>query len=66
MRHFMINYNHVLDRWIWNKFYMDCDSFVLSIETQNKRNDWENVDDLFDFSILNENHELFSNRKKKL
>ena len=32
--------------------YMDCDSFVLSIETQNIINDLKNLEDLFDFSNL--------------
>ena len=45
---------------------MDCDSFVLSIETQHIINDLKNLEDLFDFSNLNENHELFSNKNKKL
>ena len=44
--------------------YMDCDSFVLSIETQNIINDLKNLEDLFDFSNLNKNHELISNKKK--
>ena len=44
--------------------YMDCDSFVLSIETQNIINNLKNLEDLFDFSNLNKNHELFSNKKK--
>ena len=43
--------------------YMDCDSFVLSVETQNIINDWKNLEDLFDFCNLNENHELFSRKK---
>ena len=46
--------------------YMDCDSFVLSIETQNIINDLKNLEDLFDFSNLNKNHELFSNKNKKV
>ena len=41
---------------------MDCESFVLSIETQNKINDLKNLEELFNFSKLNENHELFSNK----
>ena len=45
--------------------YMDCDSFVLSIETENKINDLKNLEDLFDFSNLDKNHELFSNKNKK-
>ena len=45
---------------------MDSDSFVLSIETQNINNDLKNLEDLFDFGNLNENHELFSNKNKKV
>ena len=45
--------------------YMDCDSFVLSIETENIINDLKNLENLFDFSNLNKNHELFSNKNKK-
>ena len=45
---------------------MDCDSFVLSIETENIINDLKNLEDLFDFSNLNKNDELFSNRNKKV
>ena len=44
---------------------MICDSFVLSIETQNINNDLKNLEDSFDFSNLNENIELFSNKKNK-
>ena len=32
--------------------YMECDSFVLSIETQNIINNLKNLEDLFDFSKL--------------
>ena len=46
--------------------YMDCDSFVLSIETHNINNDLKNLEDLFDFSNLDKNHELFSNKNKKV
>ena len=46
--------------------YMDCDSFVMSIETQNIINNLKNLDDLFDFSNLDKNHELFSNKNKKV
>ena len=45
---------------------MDCDSFVVSIKTQNIINDLKNLEDLFDFSNLNKNHELFSNKNKKV
>ena len=46
--------------------YMDCDSFVLSIETENIINDLKNLEDLFDFSNLDKNHDLFSNKNKKV
>ena len=46
--------------------YMDCDSFVLSIETENIINDLKNLQDLFDFSNLDKNQELFSNKSKKV
>ena len=46
--------------------YMDCDSFVLSIETENIINDLKNLEKLFDFSNLDKNHELFSNKNKKV
>ena len=45
---------------------MDCDSFVLSIETENIINDLKNLEDLFDFGNLDKNHELFSNKNKKV
>ena len=45
--------------------YMDCDYFVLSIKTQNKNDDLKNLENLFDFSNLDKNHELFSNKNKK-
>ena len=45
---------------------MDCDSFLLSNETQNNFNDLRNVENFFDFSVLNKDHELFSNKSKKV
>ena len=46
--------------------YMYSDSFVLSFETRNRIIDLKKFEDLFDFSSLNENHELFSNKNKKV
>ena len=43
---------------------MDCDNYVLSIKTQNIIDDLKKLEDLFDFSILDKNHELFSNKNK--
>ena len=45
---------------------MDCDSFVLSNKTQNNIIDLKNFEDLFDFSILNKNHQLFTKKNKKV
>ena len=46
--------------------YMHCDSFVLSIETQNTINDLKNRDYLIDFSNLIVKYEMFSNKNKKV
>ncbi len=46
--------------------YMDTDSFVLSVNTKDFIKDLKNLEDLFDFSNLNENHEIFGNKKKKV
>ena len=46
--------------------YKDTDSFVLSVKRKDIIKDLKNLEDLFDFSNLNENFELFSNKKKKV
>ena len=46
--------------------YMDTDSFVLSVNTKDIIKDLKNFEDIFDFSNVDENHELFSNKNKKL
>ena len=46
--------------------YMDTDSFVLSVNSKHIIKDLKNLEDLFDFSNLNENHEIFSNKNKKI
>ena len=38
---------------------------ILSMQTQNIINDFKNLEDIFDFSILDENHELFSEKKTR-
>ena len=45
--------------------YMDTDSFVLSVNTKDIIKDSKKLD-IFDFSNLDENHELFSNKNKKV
>ena len=46
--------------------YMDCDSFVLSIKSENIIKDLKNLEDIFDFSNIDENHELYSEKNKKV
>ena len=46
--------------------YMDTDSFVLSVNTEDIVKDLRNMEDIFDYSNLNKNHELFSNKNKKV
>ena len=46
--------------------YMDTDSFVLSVNTKDIIKDLKNLEDLVDFSNLDKNHELFSNKNKKV
>ena len=46
--------------------YMDCDSFILSIESENIIKDLRNLEDIFDFSNIDENHELYSERNEKV
>ena len=43
--------------------YLDTDSFVLCVSTKDIINDLKNLEDLFNFSNLDENHEIFSNEK---
>ena len=45
--------------------YMDTDSFVSSVNTEDVIEDFKNLEDLFDFSSLSENRELFSYKNKK-
>ena len=46
--------------------YMDTDSFILSVNTKDIMKDLKNLEDIFHFSNLDENHELFSNKNKKV
>ena len=45
--------------------YMDTDSFVFSVITKDIIKKSKNLEDIFDFSNLDENHELFSIKKEK-
>ena len=44
--------------------YIDTDAFALSVNTKNIIEDLKNLEDIFDFSNLDENQELFRNEKK--
>ena len=45
---------------------MDTDSLKLSVNTKNVIEDLKNLEDLFDFSNLNKNQEIFSNKNEKV
>ena len=45
---------------------MDTDLFVLSMDTNIINKYLKNFEDIFDFSILNKDHDLFSNRNRKV
>ena len=46
--------------------YMDTDSFILSVNTKDIIKDLKKLEDIFDFSNLDENHEPISNKNKKV
>ena len=46
--------------------YMDIDSFILSVDRNDTIKDLKNLQYIFDFSNIDENHELFSNKNEKV
>ena len=46
--------------------YIDTEGKILSMKTENIIEVLKNLEDIFDFSNLDENHELFSNKNKKV
>ena len=46
--------------------YMGCDSFILSIKSEIIIKDLKNLEDIFNFSNIDENHELYSEKNKKV
>ena len=46
--------------------YIDTDGMILSMKTKDNTKDSKNLEDIFDFSNLDENHELYSNKNKKV
>ena len=50
----------------FQKHYIDTDAFVLSMNTKDSIKDFRKIEDKFDFRNLDKNHELFSNKNKKV
>ena len=46
--------------------YIDTDAFVLSVKTNDFIRDLKNLEDIFNFSNLDQNHVIFSNINKQL
>ena len=46
--------------------YIDTNGMILSMKTKDIIKDLKNLEDIFDFSNLDEDHEIFSNRNKKV
>ena len=46
--------------------YIDTDGMILSMKTKDIIKDLKNLENIFDFSNLDENHELFSDKNKKV
>ena len=46
--------------------YIYTDGRILSMKTQNNKKGFKNLEEIFDFSNLDENHELFSIKNKTI
>ena len=46
--------------------YIDTDGMILSMRTENIIKDLRNLENIFDFSNLDENHEFYSNKNIKV
>ena len=44
--------------------YIDTDGTILSMKTQNIIKDLKNLEDIFEFSNLGKNHEIYGNQKR--
>ena len=62
----MIKYNLCFGQDKLQLHYIDTDCFVLSIDSVNIINHLKNLEDIFDFSNLDKDHELYSNMKTKV
>ena len=63
-------YYHTLEPYFQNEnlqlHYVDTHGMILSMNTKDIIKDLKNSEDIFDFSNLLENHELFSDKSKKV
>ena len=66
MKHIIIYYNHISDKKIFNYTILIRTQALLNLKTKDIIEDIKKLEDLFDFSNLDENHELFSNKNKKV
>ena len=62
MKHVRIHYNNIMDLQL---LYVDTNGMILSMKAQSIIKVSENLEDLFNFSNLDENHELFSKKNRK-
>ena len=46
--------------------YIDTDGMILNLRTENIIKDLKNLEDIFDFYNLDKNHELYSDKEKKV
>ena len=46
--------------------YVDTDAFALCVNTKDNIMDLKNLEDIFEFSNLDENHEVFSIKNKRV
>ena len=46
--------------------FIDTDAFVLTVNTKNIGKDIKNLENIFEFSNLDENHEFFSNKNERV
>ena len=68
--HMYATYHDKLQPYFGEKnLYLHCtdtDSFILSVNTKDIIKDLKNLKDIIDFSNLDKNHELFSNKNEKV
>ena len=66
--HMYETYYHILQPYFGQEnlqlHYLDTDGVILSMETKDIIKDLKNLEEIIDFSNLDENHELFSKKKK--